>query len=365
MRTFKYFKFLLVIGLLAGLTGSCEGPDPEFFADESSEIILQDLPISLIVIDGENPNNPAVTFNWNNADYNQAVVENYAVEFSTSSDMANSIVATGSVGISSVTMSMSQLNSVVGEIGLDPLQEGSVFARIVGSLGVQEELPVTSNVISFEVVPFFNYSFKDIYLVGPACVSGWDNNNNNPPMFRDATNANAYSYTGFFNGGQPLKVIENRGSWAPQYGESSDGVLAFRPTEDDPDPAPINDIESLPSGYYTFQVDLSNLTFTISPFSESGSTTYASMTLQGDALEGDIAMTQSSFDPHYWIVNSVSLQPGSLQFSADNGTTWAGATEFSGVATQGGDSTPVIVQDEYEVWFNDLTGDYIMIPLTL
>jgi hypothetical protein len=44
---------------------------------------------------------------------------------------------------------------------------------------------------------------------------------------------------------------------------------------------------------------------------------------------------------------------------------WAGTTEFSGKATENGGSIPVVVEDDYTVWFNDLTGDYILIPLNL
>jgi hypothetical protein len=89
------------------------------------------------------------------------------------------------------------------------------------------------------------------------------------------------------------------------------------------------------------------------------------MTLQGDAINADVVMTQSSFDSHLWYINSVNLHPGDLQFTTNTGSSWAGSTSFSGVATEGGANIPVVVQDDYEVWFNDLTGDYIMIPLNL
>ncbi|WP_299521180.1 SusE domain-containing protein [Winogradskyella sp.] len=367
MKTLKYFKYLIVVSLFFGLVvSSCDGPDPEFFADPSSPITLEELDINLIVIDGANPTNPGVTFNWNDTNFNQAVVEGYSVEFSASADFTNPIEATGSNGVSTVTMSMSQLNSAVGSIGLDPLQVGTVYARVISSLGVQDELAAISNVISFDVVPFFNYVFRDFYLVGPASSAGWENNNNNPPMYRDPSNSNVFSYTGFFNGGQPLKVIETRGQWAPQYGEGSEGQLIFRPTEDDDDPAPINDIEALSDGYYRFEMNISTLEFTIESFNEAGSTLYDSMTLQGNGLEGgSVQMTSFSFDPHIWFISNVTLVPGELQFVTNTDIIWAGDTEFSGVATEGSGSIPVIVEDEYEVWFNDLTGDYIMIPLNL
>ena len=350
------FAFIAFIG--------CEKEESRFVATESTPIVLDDIAVSTIVIDGTNPNNPAVTFNWSNADFSQPVVENYAVEFSSDNSFSNPIVGTSTNGTSSASMTMSSLNTTVGNAGLAPLVESTVYVRVVGSIGTQGSLPVISNIISFDVVPSFNYVFKEVYLVGPACASGWDNNNNNPAMFRDAQNADLFSYTGLFNGGQPLKMLEQRGAWAPQYGEESQGVLAYRPTEDDPDPSPINDIESLPSGYYTFVVDIDDLTFSITPFNESGTTMYTSITVQGSAASSPVAMTQFAFDPHLWRIPSITLNAGDLVFNAD-GTTWGSSTEFSGTATNGGGNIPVIVGDDYEIWFNDLTGEYIMIPLTL
>ena len=378
MKTLKYIKYLIVLGLITGFAISCEGPDPEFFAEESSPITLEELGISLIVIDGSNPNNPAVTFNWNNGDFNQAVAENYSVEFSATSDFASAVEATSTVGTSSVTMSMSQLNSSAGAIGLDPLTEGTIYARIVASLGVQDELPVASNVISFDVVPFFNYTFNDFYIVGNGTMADWNNNNNNPPLFRDANDSDLQTYTGFFTkggGGEGdgrFKVLEVRGQWQPQWGssypdgsdpiETSGGIASNPPGVDDGDPGRFG---VLADGYYTFTIDFGASTYSIVPFDDSGATDFTSITLQGSGVSESTAMTQSAFDSHIWYINSVTLVPGDLQFLTNTDSTWAGTTAFSGQATEGSNNIPVVVEDQYEVWFNDLTGDYLMIPLNL
>ncbi|MEO1029775.1 MAG: SusE domain-containing protein [Bacteroidota bacterium] len=379
MKTLKYFKYLIVVSLLVGLgVSSCDGPDPEFFAEESTPIVLEDLNINLIVIDGSNPDNPGVTFNWNNGDFNQAVAEGYSVEFSSAADFSNPIEATSTLGTSSVTMSMSQLNSSAGAIGLNPLVEGTIYARVIASLGVQNELAVTSNVISFVVVPFFNYTFEDYYIVGNGTMADWNNNNNNPPLFRDGTDSNLYTYTGFFTkGGGALtdgrfKVLEVRGQWQPQWGssypdgsdpiETGGGIAGNPPGVDGGDPGRFG-VEA--DGFYTFTIDFGASTYSIVPFNASGAADFTSMTLQGSGVSGGTAMTQSSFDTHIWYINSVSLVPGELQFSTNTGSTWAGTTAFSGRATEGSDTIPVVVEDDYEVWFNDLTGDYIMIPLNL
>jgi hypothetical protein len=40
-------------------------------------------------------------------------------------------------------------------------------------------------------------------------------------------------------------------------------------------------------------------------------------------------------------------------------------TSFSGLATLNGGNIPVVVEADYDVWFNDLSGHYILIPLNL
>ncbi len=112
-------------------------------------------------------------------------------------------------------------------------------------------------------------------------------------------------------------------------------------------------------------MNFSSNSYSLEPFNEAGSTTYDGMTLQGSAVGSDTAFNQLGFDSHIWYISSVNLQPGDVNFMTNTGAMWAGSTEFSGVATEGGGSIPVVVQDDYEVWFNDLTGDYILIPLNL
>ncbi|WP_282030474.1 SusF/SusE family outer membrane protein [Winogradskyella eximia] len=376
MKFIKKLKYvMLALGVLT-FTTSCE-EDPEFFASESTQITLEELPINQIIIDGGNLDNPALTFNWNNGDFNQAVVENYSVVFSDNPDFTDPKEATSAVGVSSVTMTMGALNTATTLIGLPPLEENTVYARVVASIGVQNELAVSSNVINFQVTPSFNYGFNDYYLVGNGTSADWNNNNNNPPLFRNPGNENQFTYTGYFTKGGGgfddgrFKILEQRGEWQPQWGtaanEGSDdiveaGDIAGNPTTQDSDPGRFG----IPAdGYYTFTINFSSQTYTTTPFDASGAADYSNITIQGSAINSDTTLTQSSFDSHLWYINSVNLQSGDLQFVTNTGATWAGSTSFSGVATDGGDPIPVVVQDDYEVWFNDLTGDYIMIPLNL
>lgn len=378
MKKILKFKVLLLAVLSLGFfLNSCEDDTSEFTATETQAITLADLPITMIELDASNPGNPAITFNWNEANYNQQASENYTVIVSSDDAFTNPIIATSVVGTTSATLSVNELNSASGLAGLPPFAFNTLYAKIESSIGTQNGLPVSSNTINFDVQPYFNYVFDDFYLVGNGTSADWNNNNNNPPLFRDSENGNFYTYTGFFTKGGGgfddgrFKILELRGQWQPQWGvaaaEGSDdiessGDIAGNPTTQDSDPGRFGVASD---GYYTFTINFSSNTYTMNPFNDTGATIFTGMTLQGSGVSSDTAFTQSSFDAHLWYITSVNLQPGDLQVMTNTGSSWAGSTSFSGVATEGGGSIPVVVQDDYEVWFNDLTGDYIMIPLNL
>lgn len=343
---------------------ACEDDNDIFTASETAPVVLSELSIDEIELDPTNGNNPAITFNWTAANYGQQTPVNYVVELSSESTFANP-VSTGTItGTSALTLSVLELNTAVGSTGLPPFAWNTVYARVTSSIGTQNDLAVTSNVISFSVYPFFNYPFKDYYLVGDATQPGWNNNNNNPPLFRDASNPNVYHFVGFYGAGQ-FKVLEEKGLWQPQWGTNDGAAIEVNRGDGvDPGTFPNNNVAISSAGYYSFSIDFSSNTFSFTPHSTSGATNFTSMTLQGSGVS-TTNMTQSSHDTHIWYANSVRLTPGDLQFLTNAGSVWAGETSFSGTATLNGAGIPIIVEDDYDVWFNDLTGHYIMIPLNL
>ena len=378
MKKIIKFKYLLLTILSLGLfMSSCEDDGSVFTVTETQPITLAELPITMIELDASNPGNPAVTFNWNEADYGQPASENYSVILSADDAFTNPVVATTITGTTSATLSVNELNASAGFAGIPPFTFSTLYAKVESSIGTQNGLPVSSNIISFQVQPYFNYVFKDYYLVGNGTSADWNNNNNNPPLFRDGENSNLYRFTGFFTKGGGgfddgrFKLLEVRGQWQPQWGTAADegsddivtsGAIAGNPGTQDSDPGRFG----VPTdGYYTFTINFSTNTYTTNPYDAAGATDFTSMTLQGSAAGTDTAFTQSTFDTHLWYISSINLQPGDVQFATNAGSTWGGSTEFSGVATENGGPIPVVVQDDYEVWFNDLTGDYILIPLNL
>lgn len=358
------------------LTSSCDDGSETLVVSETSAVQLADLTITEIELDPANTSNPAVTFSWTRADYGQPAAVKYNVEVSADETFENAAIATSVSGNNTATLSVGELNSAAGTVGLPAFSWGTIYARVVSSLGTQTGLPVESNNVSFNVYPYFNYPFDDYYLVGNGTAPGWNNNDNNPALFRDSNNPNLYLHTGYFSndtgdGGEGRwKVLEERGLWQPQWGvienEDSDwpakekGEIAGNPGTQSGDPGRFG---VAASGYYQFTIDFSSKIYTVTPYDASGAPMFTSMSIQGSSTE-TIAMTQSTFDSHIWNLSSTRLIPGDLQFLTNTSAAWGGSTAFSGQAEEGG-SIPVVVEDDYEVWFNDLTGHYIMIPLNL
>jgi len=375
----KIYNYL-ILGLFATTLittfNSCE-EDDNITVDSGNSPALLSVDINSIELDANNASNPALTLSWTPATYTQQTAIDYTIELST--DESFSTIVNGGLvtATNAITWSMTDLNNVAGSLGYPPFAWNTIYARVISSIGSQNDLPTTSNTVSFEVYPYFNYPFNDYYLVGNATLSGWNNNNVNPALFRDENDSDIYYYTGYYDkasaddGDGRFKVLELRGAWQPQWGTTfpdgedpieASGGIAGNPGTQDSDPGRFG-ITS--SGFYTFTIDFGSMNFSIEPYDNTGASDFTSITIQGSALDASVELTQSDFDSHIWYSTGTFLTSGDLQFITNTGSAWGGETSFSGQATQDGQSVPVIVQDEYEIWFNDLTGRYIMIPLNL
>ena len=376
MKNIKRFSAIAFIGIFILILNSCDDNSELFTISEPSAPNLAELGFTDIELDAVNTNNPAVTLNWGEADYGQQTSTNYAIEFSKDAEFTEPTVAATVTGRTTITLSVSEVNGAAGNAGLNPFEWGTLYARIVSSLGTQNGVTAASNSIQFNVYPYFNYTFDDYFLVGNGLAPGWENNNGNPPVFRDGSDSNVYYYTGLikndnsdYNEGR-FKVLETKGMWQPQWGDSRDegsddfaesGDIAGNPTTQGGDPGRFG---VLNTGYYTFTINFATRKYTLVPYTNTITASPASLELQGSS-NTNLAMTQLSFDGHIWYANSVRLTPGNVEFVTSSGAKWGSPSSFSGVATDGGGAIPVIVEDDYDVWFNDLTGRYILIPINL
>ncbi|WP_293894114.1 SusE domain-containing protein [Flavobacterium sp.] len=359
----KKISILIQMFCVILVISSCTDDNANFKITETTPVVLSNLAISDIELDQVNPNNPAVTLNWTPANYGQQTAVFYNVQLSSDAAFTNPVSVT-TVSSNSATLSINQLNSAVGSAGLPPFQWNAVYARVVSTIGTTASLPVASNTITFNVYPYFNYPFKDYYIVGNATEPGWNNNNNNPPLFRDGSNPNLYRYAGYFDAGE-FKVLEEKGLWQPQWGTNGGGGINVNPGGgSDPGTFPNNNSAIASAGYYTFTINYSTNSFLFVPLSTAGAVNFSSITIQGTSA-ASTPMIQSTFDNHIWHKNTLHLTPGDLKFVTNTGSVWGGSTSFSGTATVNGANIPVIVEDDYDVWFNDLTGHYILIPLNL
>ena len=370
---FKLILPIFFIGLM-----SCD--------EEGKEIIqasLLDAPVLHAVEDGANlnpetPNNQALTIVWDDANYGANTQVNYDVQVSNMSNFEEFETITTTTD-RLYFWNVTNLNVYALNAGLSANEEGMLYFRIKSSIGDPETLVAYSNIISVTMMPFASYTFKDFYLVGNGTSAGWNADNNNMPLFRSANNENYYSFTGFFAKADDtddegrFKLLEQIGAWQPQWGDARpegedpvalSGDVAGNPGTQANDPGRFG----VPAeGYYTFNIDFASLTYTIEEFDVSSATVYESMGLIGDATSGgwetETAMTQSDFDPHKWYLLDFELGNGGVKFRA-NGSwdfNWGSANAYSGVGTPGGDNIPV-TSGVYDVWFNDLTGEYMLIP---
>lgn len=309
-----------------------------------------------IVLSGELPLDIATTISWSDYEYGTDV--SYLVEVAKkgSTDFA----AVGTVdNETSLEVRHNVLNDTVLKLGLMAGVATEVDLRVTATTkSVGGTITAVSTPVTISVTPYV--AFKDLFLVGEAVAAGWSSNNNNQALFRDPINTNKFYFTGYFNSGG-FKVLETLGvdTWSSQWGVRGTGIGTVDATGD-PDTFVIP-----AAGYYTFEMDIVAKTYSITPYTGSTATTYNRIGLIGGFTEwgSDVALTKSTFDPHQWTLYDVELPVGEVKFRAENGwdTSWGGATEISGVATLQGPNINVSQAGIYDVYFNDLTGAYLLI----
>ncbi|WP_222983506.1 SusE domain-containing protein [Flagellimonas meishanensis] len=366
----KLLTFIVIFSFLA-----CEEDDPvEVASVVAPPALSSELNGSTIVLTEETSSNIAVTFTWSPADFDVTTVENYELLLGLS---GNEFATPYSFGVTTNTftsITVGELNNLLQSTFNQPVTKDAedntipveLEAKVVASLG--SSMSMESGVISFNVVPFELETFvplKELFFVGPATISGWENNNNNQILFRAPDNENIYNYTGFFAAGE-FKILEILGQWQPQWGTNGGNTVEVNDgTGSDP-----GAFSNGADGFYSFQINLEDAVFSFEAFDASGAADYTTVGYIGSATTGDdtgwnsdLDFTQSSFDTHIWFAADVTLFDGEMKFRAEDdwGVNWGGDTAISGVGTQDGPNIPVAA-GTYDIWFNDLDGRYILVP---
>ena len=376
----KISNLLLAFVAVIGLNACSSDDDIVFVAQPDPEgISFVNSFNSQYILTPATADNTAERFVWNEIDVE--VPTNLTYELQGSTDAAfESFDVMGETGSNNLAVSVGQLLELAEDAGMDndPSTEdmpnsGQLYFRVVASAGNAGELAHTSEVEALTVVlpeGEQEEDLRELYFVGNATPDDWNNNGNNYPLYRDAQNPDVYYYTGYFNAGE-FKILEELGAWQPQYGTNDGATVAVNPGGGD-DPASFT---VATAGYYSFQINLEEMTFTMEEYDASEATTYETIGFLGDStVEGyetgddgwgaDVDMTQSDFNAHIWYAGGVSLTNGELKFRAADAwdVSWGiDSGALSDKANPGGQNIPVAA-GVYDIWFNDLTGRYILIP---
>lgn len=318
----------------------------------------------------------ALTTNWTDGVLNSdlGLTINYAVEAARAGTNFASPVTIGSVtNLATLATTHGDLNAAALSLGMTPGVAGNVNLRIkatnsnqTGAVLTRISVPVTVSITPYSV------SFPNLYFVGDATTPGWNNNNNNTPLFRDQNVPNRYVYTGYFAAGA-FKLLEVLGQWQPQWGTNGGSGLAVNPGGGN-DPGTFN----VPTaGYYTYTFTTVGQggSFTVAPFDASARPTYNTMGIIGAAIGGwgaadEINFTRDPNNPHLWNARGVTFTNGQeflIRANDDWSDVWRynGSTQLYGTSNLagGGNNFPFTAPTgSYNVWFNDLDGSYLIIP---
>ena len=380
----KFSIFLLIMIAFVGFT-SCEHDDDVVFTAQPDPegIVFMSSTAESYTLTSETANNIAERFVWSEVDFDAPTTVTYELQGSSDADFSSFNII-GTTGENNLGVTVSQLMSLATEAGLDNDPEtempnaGDIYFRVRAYAGTDGSngLNATSEVMSLRVVlpeavieEEENPAKMNLFFVGDATAAGWNNNNNNTPMFRDPENDNIFNFSGRFAGGDDVegfKLLETPGAWQPQWG-GTDGTLGVN-TGDSDDPAAFS-VED--DAYYTLSLNTEDMTYTFEAMDVSAATMYDMVGIIGTATTGtdegwndDMDMTQSDFDSHIWYMNDVELFDGELKFRANNAwdVSWGASTPISGQGANANDPNIPVTAGVYDIWFNDLTARYILIP---
>ena len=328
------------------------------------------------VLDIASVDNVAMTVTWSDAILTSTL--GVDVEYTVEAAIAGTDFASPApIGVvtnaDNITATHGELNGIALGLGLSVDTAADVDMRIIARYDNANgnTLERISETVTVSITPY-NATFPFIYLVGDATTPGWNNNNNNTPIFRSQSTPNSYEFTGYFSSGA-FKLLEEKGQWQPQWGTNDGTTLAVNPGGGS-DPGTFN---VGGAGYYTYTFSplSAGATFTVTSFDASSAPVYGSMGIIGDATPGgwgsDTDFTQDPNNPHLWYLLGVNLISGNQMLIRANDD-WADVWRYTGsqedlfgqsVLAGGGDNIPFNAPTgTYDVWFNDLDGSYVFIP---
>ncbi|WP_292008212.1 SusE domain-containing protein [Chryseobacterium sp.] len=356
----KHLLKIFTIALIGFLVTSCEKDEDQAIVNELTRGTLTSDNTDL-VLDKDGANSTVINFSWVKPTFNISLVPTYQLEFGIKgNNFQNSVSTDISSDATTMSFTNASLNAVMYNLKATAYVTNQIEVRLKTILG---STYFYSDVVDLIVTPYKDgpdYPYTDLYLIGDATAGGWDNLATNTKIYPllKTTDTNAYTYTGYFAAGG-FKIIKTPGSWDVQYGQaSSAGSLSTDGGS--------GNISVASAGYYKLSIDIATLKYTFTAVADPA-VNYTSISMIGTASgdwNTDVDMEQSTFDPHVWVKKNVVLNAGEFKFRANHDWTdsWGVAEEFFGTAALGGANIPVTTAYSYNVYFNDMTGNFSVIP---
>lgn len=356
----KIFKICMVLAI-GFLIISCEKDEDQAILNETAASKMT-VDKNTVVLNKDTESETALNFTWTKSAFNIPVVSSQLIEFGIKgTGFKNSVTFSLDNNAVTGTLTHAGLNALMLNLGAKTGQVNQIESRLQTSVGAAV---FYSNVLDLNITPYQKgpvYAFTDLYLIGSATAGGWTNDAANAKLYplQKTVTAGSYTYTGFFTTGA-FKLIKTPGTWDTQYGMGgSAGTLVAGGGS--------GDISVAAAGYYKLTVNTVALTYTLVPVTPPA-VTYTSISMIGTASgtwNTDLDMEQSTFDAHVWVKKNVMLNAGEFKFRANHAwaTSWGVAQEFFGTAVIGGANIPLGTTYHYDVYFNDGTGEFSVVPV--
>ncbi|AYZ11425.1 SusF/SusE family outer membrane protein [Chryseobacterium arthrosphaerae] len=360
MKNMKNFFKIFIIAIAGiSMVVSCEKDEDQAVLNETVQSKIS-ADKTTVVLDKNQLDAVAVNFTWSKSAFNLTVASKQQIELGIKGTNFKESKLVDAINSPS-SLTNKQLNTLAMSLGAVANKVNDIEVRLKTSVG---KAAFYSNVITLAVTPYIlgpTYNYTDLYLIGDATSAGWTNEATNTKFLplQKTLAAGVYSYTGYFAKGG-FKMIKTPGAWDPQYGMGGGtGILSSSGSS--------GDIKVDVAGYYKLTVNTNTLTYTINPTADP-TVTYTTISMIGTASgdwNTDVDLQKSTFDPHIWVKKSVTMNAGEFKFRANHdwGTSWGVAQEFFGVAAVGGANIPLSTSFKYDVYFNDITGEFSVIPV--
>ena len=384
MNKIHYLASATLVALILSLATGCSSKDPM----ESFDTVLSTkVPATL-----DKPASTAVTImpestgtldlSWSAAKYGDKIPATYTLVISRggSEKRIEFPVATGA---RQVSLPLQELNKrLVTELEMEGDKPGKVAVTVEalpladkGNPAALKSYKTSSAPLELTVTPYFATVRPDLYflvgnLSGREGEPGWKNDNTDHLFFADDNNALAYHYYGYLKADAAFKIFPEAsiGSW--------DNILGMKEGKLDMDGDNIALPAGSPAGYYRItltvnrgKLDPAQATISFDPIDVTDRPTFGKIGIIGTAgidWDHDLILEQSKTEPHLWIGRGIVLKEGDFKLRANAAwsTNWGGQekdqfpTDFGIV--EGGENWKVTAKEAgtYDVYFNDLTGNY-------